>query len=149
MKTATTAKGKARHQVTTEKPLNITGRRPRIERRKFERVPLQLSLQFSRAVRPGEVIECTTENISCEGVYFVSLHSLMQGERLEVDLLFPSHNSGRNQVNVHVRCRAKVVRVDSAGKGLGFGIACRIEKYTIRFGDADLRRDHLFQSAKA
>jgi PilZ domain len=119
-----------------------------IERRKFERAPLRLSLQFIRASHPEEVIDCFTENLCGEGVYFVSCHSVTIGERLEIDLRFP-HNSGRHHVSLHLRCQAQVLRVDPASQGLGFGIACQIENYKILFGDADLRRNHMFQSAKA
>ena len=142
------AKGKFRRRLTTDKSVDIVGLAP-VERRKFERLPLQLPLQFSRVGRRDEVIECNTENISGEGLYFVSWCSLIAGERLEIDLLLPPLNSGLNQVNVHLRCRAQVVRVDSAGQSLGIGVACRIEKYTIRFGDADLRGDQMFHSANA
>jgi PilZ domain-containing protein len=125
------------------------GLTPPVERRKLERLPLQLSLRFSRAFSREEVIECVTENISGEGIYFVSLRSLIAGERLEIDLHLPPLNSGQNQVEVHLRCRAQVLRVESTHHGLSMGIACRIESYTIRFGDADPLNDLMFQSAKA
>ena len=121
---------------------------PTVERRKFERLPLQLPLQFSRALRRDEVIECVTENISGAGIYFVSLRSLVVGERLEIDLHLPPLTSGHNNVNVHLRCQAQVVRAESIRQGLGIGIACRIESYTIRFGDEDLLRDQMFRGAK-
>ena len=132
-----------------DKTRKITSLPLTIERRKFERVPLRLSLQFVRVSQPTDVIDCFTENLCGEGVYFVSCHSLGVGDWLELDLHFPPHNSGRNLVNLHLRCQARVMRVDPASQGLGFGIACHIEKYTILFGDADLRRDLRFQSAKA
>ena len=134
--------------VKKDKSVTVIGLRPPVERRKLERLPLQLSLQFSRASGRDEVIECTTENISGEGIYFISLRSVMVGERLEIDLLLPPLKSGKNQVDVHLRCRAEVVRIDSNRHGLGMGIGCRIENYIIRFGDVDLRGDHMFQSAK-
>jgi hypothetical protein len=121
---------------------------PTIERRKFERLPLRLPIQFSRALHRNEVIECVTENISGAGVYFVSLRSLVVGERLEIDLHLPPLTSGHNQANVHLRCQAQVVRAQSTRHGLGVGIACRIESYAIRFGDEDLLRDQKARGAK-
>jgi|SRR5580700_6717290 hypothetical protein len=148
MKAKPTARGESRRRPNNDRSLNVVGLSPAIERRKLERLPLQLSLQFSRASRREEVIQCTTENISGEGIYFVSMRSLDAGERLEIDLLLPPLKSGHNRVDVHLRCRAEVVRVDRIRQGPAIGIACRIEQYTIRFGDVDLLRDHMFQSAK-
>jgi hypothetical protein len=121
---------------------------PTIERRKFERLQLHLPLQFSLANGP-RIIDCFTENISSEGVYFVSSHSLSAGEQLEIDLLLAPYNTGHTLPKLHLRCRAQVVRVDSSCPGLGFGIACRIDSYDIRFGGADRRRTRIFKSAKA
>ncbi len=135
--------------VVMDKPRNTRNLPTAVERRKFERVPLQLPIQFARANRPEEVIDCVTENISGEGIYFVSCFPLVAGERLEVDLLFPPHNSARNKVSVHLRCQVQVMRVASSGQGLGFGIACRIKTYTIQFGDSDLRRERMSKNAKA
>jgi hypothetical protein len=147
MKTAPAAQAIAECRPRTDKSLIIMGPPLPVERRKLERLPLQLALQFSRVFRRDEVIECVTENISGEGIYFISLRSLIAGEQLEIDLLLPPLKSGHNAVNVHLRCRAQVVRVDTR-QGPGVGVACRIEQYTIRFGDADLLRDHKFHSAK-
>ncbi|MGD0300553.1 MAG: PilZ domain-containing protein [Bryobacteraceae bacterium] len=147
MKTASAVQYNAVRRLKTDQ--SFMGLPPPVERRKFERLPLQLSLQFRRAFRRDEVIGCITENISGEGIYFVSLHSLIAGERLEIDMLLPPLVSGNSRVNVHLRCRAQVVRVESTRRGLGQGIACRIEKYTIQFGDADLLSDQMFKSAKA
>jgi PilZ domain len=121
---------------------------PPIERRKFERLQLHLPLQFTFANGPGS-IDCFTENISSEGLYFVSSHSLTAGERLEIDLLLAPYNTGSNLPKLHLRCRAQVLRVDSFFQGLGCGIACLIESYNIRFGDADPRRTRMFKGAKA
>jgi len=105
---------------------------PTSERRRFERVRLHLPLQFKTVDHP-DMIVCITENISSEGVYFTSLFAAKVGERLDVDMLLPAHNSGRSEVRVHLKCRAQVVRVDSSGERRGFGIACRIEKHSIWF----------------
>jgi hypothetical protein len=144
MKRQLTAKGVLTQRLNKDKSLTIMGLPPHLERRKLERLPLQLSLQFSRTSHREEVIECTTENISGEGIYFVSVRSLIAGERLEIDLLLPPLKSGQDQVDVHLRCRAEVVRVDSNYRGLGMGIACRIDNYIVRFGDVDLRGERMF-----
>jgi PilZ domain len=137
-----------RQRFRISKLPNIMSLPPTIERRKFERLQLHLPLQFTFANGPG-IIDCFTENISSEGVYFVSSHSLSAEERLEIDLLLAPYNTGCNLPKLHLRCRAQVVRVDSSCQGLGFGIACRIESYNIQFGDADRRRTRIFKSAKA
>jgi hypothetical protein len=149
MKGQPTVKGGLTRRLEKERSVTIMGGPPHpVERRKLERLPLQLSLQFRRASSREEVVECTTENITGEGIYFVSMGSLIAGERLEIDLLLPPLKSGCNQVDVHLRCQAKVLRVDSNYSGRGIGIACRIEKYIVRFGDVDLRGDQMFWSSK-
>jgi PilZ domain len=137
-----------RQRFRTSKLPNIMSLPPTIERRKFERLQLHLPLQFTFANGPV-IVDCFTENISSEGVYFVSSHSLSAGDRLSIDLLLAPYNTGCTLPKLHLRCRAQVVRVDSFCQGLGFGIACRIESYDIRFGDADRRRTRIFKSAKA
>jgi hypothetical protein len=120
---------------------------PTFDRRRFERLRLKLPLQF-RLEDGSEVTDCFTENISSEGVYFISLRSLTLGERLEVDLVLPLQSSGSNQMRVHLKCCAQVARVDESQGRLGFGVACRIETYSIWF-EPDRRREQMFRSAKA
>jgi hypothetical protein len=111
------------------------------------------ALQTCRG-EPNSKPMTTSSNFSiveCAGTakLFVSSHSLIAGERLEIDLLLAPYNTGCTLPKLHLRCRAQVVRVDSSCQGRGFGIACRIESYNIRFGDADRRRTRIFKSAKA
>jgi len=141
-------KGDLSRRLKKQKAVTIMEFPSRVERRKLERLPLQLSLQFSRSSHREEIIQCTTENISGEGIYFVSTRSVIAGERLEIDLLLPPLKSGADRVDVHLTCRAEVVRVDSHRHGLGMGIGCRIENYIVRFGDVDLRSDQPSRSAK-
>jgi PilZ domain len=140
-------KVKAKPRSRTDTVVYTMSSPPTFDRRKFERLRLKLPLQF-RLENGSEVIDCFTENISSEGVYFISLRSLTRGERLEVDLVLPLQSSGSNQLRAHLKCCARVARVDESRERLGFGVACRIETYSIWF-EPDRRRDQMFRSAKA
>lgn len=115
---------------------------PLEERRRYERLLLELPLRFTRTNRL-KVVDCLATNISGQGIYFISPEPILAGERLQIDLQLPS-GTGPKQVRAHLRCKAKVVRVDSATHGQGFGVGCRIDHYAIRFGDSDFRDDPMF-----
>ena len=109
----------------------------------YDRVPLHLHLQFAREGR-SELVECVTESISGDEVCFVSPELLQPGERVDVDVLLPAPKLGSNASELHLECRVHVERVDATHRPSGFRIGCRIRKYTIRFGNTDLRRDWVF-----
>ena len=113
--------------------------RPPSERRQYERLHLELPLHFTR-MSGCKVVDCVSINISCQGVYFISPEPILSGERLQIDLQLPSL-PGREELKAHLRCRAKVVRVDSSSNCHGFGVACRIDQFMIRFEETEFRRD--------
>jgi hypothetical protein len=49
------------------------------------------------------------------------------GEEIRCDILIPSHVASR----LYLHCRARVLRVESAGSESSYGIACRIEQYSV------------------
>jgi PilZ domain len=120
---------------------------PTFERRKYERLPLRLPFQFSRE-GGSQVIDSFTENISSEGLFFVSLMLLKPGETLEINVPLPAHASLKRNYRVYLRCRGQVLRVES-DSGAGFGIACRLEKTMIRFTDAAFEDDPVFRRSKS
>ena len=119
-----------------------------MERRRFERLPLRLPVQV-RVSNSAQATHSFTENISGEGVYFTSVRRLSAGQQLEVVVMLPIDDSLRNGPIVRLVCKSAVVRVDSAGQGQAFGIACRIESYSVQFGEADSQCEPVLRSAKA
>jgi len=106
-----------------------------VERRKFERLPLRLAFHFNREDPPA-VLTGITENISCEGLFFVSSQQIKRGETLEITLPLPDHKSVPPNPRVSLKCRAVVMRVHPE-RDSDFGVACKIVKVNIDFTDPD------------
>ena len=101
------------------------------ERRHRPRLRLFRSL---RLYRPGHAptIAAWTEDISCQGFYFTSQHPFELSERLEFELSIYGEELGWNsETNVVLRGSAEVVRIVPKGPREEFGVACRIEDYTL------------------
>lgn len=109
--------------------------RPRAER-KFERrcnsrLNLALPLVLVRAEGRGH-IETKTENVSCNSFYCISDRPLSLDEMVECELLIPGDEvSSVPEPGLRLSCRARVVRVVARESYSGFGIACKLEDYTI------------------
>jgi hypothetical protein len=100
------------------------------ERRKHERLSLCVPVVFAMA-HGATAVTCLTENISGNGFYCICPEPLVPGERLEVHILLPTHGSSRYPAKVDLTCQVRVVRINSAGSGLGFGVGFEIENYTL------------------
>jgi hypothetical protein len=102
-----------------------------MERRRHPRLRLSYLL---RLFRPGNSagIETTTEDLSCDGFYCISDHPVQPHELIECELLIPSEQLGESsEPDLVLRCRAEVVRVVPDRLAPRFGVACRLEDYTI------------------
>lgn len=97
------------------------------ERRRHPRLRLSY---FLRLFRPGQTvgIETKTEDLSCDGFYCISDRPLLCHERIECELLIPGEPGESELV---LRCRAEVVRVTKDPLEPRFGVACRLEAYTL------------------
>jgi len=103
----------------------------RTNRRRYPRVRLSYLL---RLFRPGQSagIETQTEDLSCEGFYCISEHHILAHERIECELLIPGEQAGDPwESDLVLRCREQVVRVVPDPLELTFGVACRLEGYTV------------------
>jgi hypothetical protein len=84
--------------------------------------------------RLGEAsgIETRTEDISCEGFFCISESPFALHEMVECELVIPA-GEPRNPTDrdLLMRCRAHVIRVVRQ-RSSGFGVACRLEDYTLR-----------------
>ena len=108
---------------------------PSTERRKHERLGLRLAVRFTSS-DGSPPINCFTENISSNGFYFISPETFELGEQRDAHLLLPSRGYSRSGDNVDLRCKVRIVRVDSMPANSGFGVACQIEKYALTWEEA-------------
>jgi hypothetical protein len=119
----------------TEQTLwTVARQEPGPNRRSRPRLRLTLPLAL---FRPGkaERIDVTTEDVSCDSLSFVSSSPFSLDDRLECELLLPGDAlSSVPEDDLCLRCGVRVVRVEERGPQLGFGVACRMEDYTISRG---------------
>jgi hypothetical protein len=110
-------------------PTKINGEPP--ERRRRPRLRLSYALSLHR---PGEAssVETKTEDISCEGFFCISEIPFAPHEIVECYLVIPRDTLripvGRDLI---LHCTAEVVRVARNRAESSFGIACRLEDYTL------------------
>jgi hypothetical protein len=100
-------------------------------RRRHPRVRLSYLL---RLFRPGHStgIETKTEDLSCDGFYCISDHPVQLREKIECELLIPGEQVGDPwESDLVLRCRAEVVRLVPDPLVPKFGVACRLEGYTV------------------
>jgi c-di-GMP-binding flagellar brake protein YcgR len=104
-----------------------------IERRRSPRATLHwtLYLMCSGAKHP---LRTEARDISRDGFYCLLDQSIRPGERIQCEIVVPTHNSQDPDDVVYLRCRAQAVRVEQIRAGAEFGLACRIEDYCVIHG---------------
>jgi hypothetical protein len=75
------------------------------------------------------LLRTTTRDINKDGFYCLLEQAVRPGERIDCDIVVPTHRSQDPDDVVYLRCRAQAVRVEKVGAGGEFGLACRIEDY--------------------
>jgi hypothetical protein len=84
------------------------------------------NLMRSTASSEAEQIESTiTDNISSTGCYFVVQQAPPVGTEVEMEITIPAVKDGR------VRCRGKIVRLETTLEEGKTGVACTIDQYRI------------------
>lgn len=96
------------------------------EQRKHRRYDLSLDLEV-KGRRRSQPIQTQTRDISARGLYFSFTEPLEVGSELNFELNLPPELSGGK--DVRVRCRGRVVRVDSVKGSHQVGVASTIETY--------------------
>lgn len=96
------------------------------EKRKHRRYDLSLHLEVKGRKR-AQPIQTQTRDISARGLYFTFTEPLEVGSELNFELNLPPELSGGK--DVRVRCRGRVVRVDSSKGSQQVGVASTIETY--------------------
>jgi hypothetical protein len=102
-----------------------------LDRRCRPRLRLALPVVLFRP-EDGTTIETKTENLTCDSFYCVSDQPLSLNEELQCELLIAGDGlSSVPEDDLYLRCQVRVVRVVPKGSKRGFGVACRLEDYTI------------------
>jgi hypothetical protein len=100
------------------------------ERRSRPRAALQLVVHVSRA-RDKHPVASITRNVSSQGFYCLVQEPFESGERVECTVVIPIPKSVRPDEVLWLKCRARVLRVETAAADTAFGIACQIEEYCV------------------
>ncbi|HYX70710.1 MAG TPA: PilZ domain-containing protein [Terriglobales bacterium] len=95
------------------------------ERRNTRRLALSLPLALHAASGRKPEVATETRDLSARGVYFLLDSSLQEGTSFEFTLTVPSEITLTE--SIQVRCRARVVRVQSEDDKVG--VAAVIEQY--------------------
>ena len=103
---------------------------PAVERRKRARLPLHWRVCLSRR-SSHLVVETETRDVSSSGFYCFTEESFTPDERLDCVLVIPLPRGADTGERLCLRCQAEVVRVDIAPPGGRFGVACRIDDYSV------------------
>ena len=102
------------------------------DRRRQARVELTLPVVIFRSGEANKV-ETQTRNVSCDSFYCVSETPFSPGEHLECEITLPGDDRGSvPEPDLCLECRVEVVRVVANGVQKGFGVAFRVEDFTIR-----------------
>lgn len=112
---------------------------PGMERRRSPRVALHWTLYLmGNGIR--HPLRTETRDISRDGFYCLLDQPLQPGERIRCDIVVPTHNALDPGDVVYLRCNAQALRVEKLGAGNAFGIACRIDDYSVVHAVAEPRR---------
>jgi hypothetical protein len=105
-----------------------------LDRRSRSRLRLAVPVVLCRP-EDADRVETKTEDISCDSFYCISDRPFSPGDRLDCELVIPGDEvSSVPEQALCLCCRVRVVRVVARGLHLGFGVACRLEDYTISRG---------------
>ncbi|HLX00141.1 MAG TPA: PilZ domain-containing protein [Candidatus Acidoferrales bacterium] len=100
---------------------------PLAERRRENRVMLQIPFQFRSLAKPTDPTrKAVTQNISPRGIYFTTSVPFVVGAEAEVTLEFPRVITGREPSPM--RCTARVMHVEQAKNGIETGVGLYFER---------------------
>jgi c-di-GMP-binding flagellar brake protein YcgR len=98
------------------------------ERRRLTRVNLHLPVLVLRS-GAEEPLRSETTDISNGGFHFTSEVPMNPGDKLTCLIALPGHGVVKD--GLLINCEAEVVRVVTRAEIRGFGIGCRIAKYSV------------------
>jgi hypothetical protein len=98
------------------------------ERRKRRRADLHCTLCIAKSTE-ARLVKCETKNLSSGGFYCVSEELFTPGEYLRCTIMFP--DTGDASDGFALECTVEVLRVEPIESGESFGLACRIQDYSV------------------
>jgi hypothetical protein len=137
--------------TTTRDPLteilgsNQAGWHAGVERRRSPRATLHWTL-YLRCNGAGYPVRTEASNISRDGFYCLLSQPIRAGERVECDIVVPTHSLQDPEDVVYLRCSAQAVRVEKIRAGAEFGLACRLDYYYVIHGTG---KDSVIRHARA
>ena len=97
------------------------------ERRKYRRYDLSIEVQVKPRKRAASPVRTVTRDISARGVYFDFSERMEPGSELEFELNLPPELAAGKLVRI--RCRGKIVRVETPQTEGTTRVAATIENY--------------------
>ena len=97
------------------------------ERRKYRRYDLAIEVQVQPRRRVAAPVRAVTRDISARGIYFDFSEKMEPGSELEFELNLPLELAAGKAVRV--RCRGRIVRVETPRTDGGVRVAASIENY--------------------
>ena len=98
------------------------------ERRKRRRADLHCILYIER-ITDSRLIKCRTKNLSSGGFYCISEEAFTPAEYVQCTIMFP--DTGDVSDSFALKCTVEVLRVEPIESGESFGLACRIQDYSV------------------
>jgi hypothetical protein len=98
------------------------------ERRKRRRVDLHYPIYIAKNAET-DFAKCSTKNLSSSGFYCFSNEAFTAGEWLHCTILFPDTRDVSG--SFALECTVEVLRVELLESGRSFGLACRIQDYSV------------------
>ena len=139
IKCSTSRNDQMTHSATVQDPLieapgaNAAGWHAGVERRRSPRATLHWTL-YLRCSGSENPLRTEVSNISRHGFYCLLNQPITPGERINCDIVVPTHSSGDPDDVVYLRCSAQAVRVEKVLSGAEFGLACRVDDYCVIHG---------------
>ena len=97
------------------------------EKRATRRFALRLPVSLNQVGKSGESMTAQTRDVSARGICFYMDTPLTSGSEIEFTLTLPPEITLTE--SIRVRCKGKVVRVDSALSDTKFPVAAVIDEY--------------------
>jgi hypothetical protein len=108
-----------------------------IERRSRTRANLHITV-FLFPIGASVVIRTQTENIASDAFFCYCDYPFSPGERIKFLLLLPDVRTD-SKTGIYLRGNAEIVRVSVGAIPSNFGVACRIDSYSV-LPNSDLLR---------
>jgi hypothetical protein len=122
----------ARDPVTGATRSKEAGWHDGFERRRSPRLQVRWTLYLT-SDSITHPLRAETSEINSDSFYCLLDRPMRPGERIQCDIVVPTHNPEDPDDVVYLRCSGQALRVEKIG-GAEFGLECRIEDYYVIHG---------------